>query len=178
MCGENIQKNVNEAVEEGSPPRVRGKLKGKIFFLAMCGITPACAGKTGRSHGQVGAGQDHPRVCGENTHGVSPASRHRGSPPRVRGKLDDALAICPRHRITPACAGKTASSPARKRAGQDHPRVCGENKGVKAWQDREKGSPPRVRGKPPRNRHSARHCGITPACAGKTKIIIGDLTIG
>ena len=53
-------------VDEGSPPRVRGKQGNpdKAVFLAR--ITPACAGKTYSRSVPAFQPQDHPRVCGEN----------------------------------------------------------------------------------------------------------------
>ena len=61
--------------------------------------------------------------------------------------------------------------------GEDHPRVCGENKAPDYHMAAEGGSPPRVRGK-----HYV-HCPvleerrITPACAGKTLLTISLGTI-
>ena len=66
VCGENSSVRNWRSQLQGSPPRVRGKLKGKIFFIAMCGITPACAGKTSETGKGSGGSGDHPRVCGEN----------------------------------------------------------------------------------------------------------------
>ena len=53
-------------------------------------------------------------------------------------------------------------------SNMDHPRVCREKlpylpSGFRGW-----GSPPRVRGKAPINRHQAEEHGVTPACAGKS----------
>ena len=50
----------------GSPPRVRGKLKGFICERDSFRITPACAGKTFNDGGDSRKAEDHPRVCGEN----------------------------------------------------------------------------------------------------------------
>ena len=36
----------NFTVYEGSPPRVRGKARGAGVGYMVCGITPACAGKS------------------------------------------------------------------------------------------------------------------------------------
>ena len=70
-------------------------------------ITPACAGKTGiQSYGLIKC-QDHPRVCGENYFFLPFTKQHKGSPPRVRGKLDLRMLFRYYDRITPACAGKT-----------------------------------------------------------------------
>ena len=46
--------------------------------------------------------------------------------------------------------------------------MCGENHRDEALPEREKGSPPRVRGKLARIAHVALSSRITPACAGKT----------
>ena len=53
-------------------------------------------------------------------------------------------------------------------SNMDHPRVCREKlpylpSGFRGW-----GSPPRVRGQAPINRHQAEDHGVTPACAGKS----------
>ena len=50
--------------------------------------------------------QDHPRLCGEK--GAFPALSHRelGSPPPMRGKVQDEKVENQRKRITPAYAGK------------------------------------------------------------------------
>ena len=109
VCGENgTQSSIFRPVV-GSPPRVRGKLKGKIFFIAMCGITPACAGKTKRPSASPNRQKDHPRVCGENPTCSIIFFVFGGSPPRVRGKLGVRIARPLIVRITPACAGKTTT---------------------------------------------------------------------
>ena len=71
--------------------------------------------------------QDHPRVCGENTALILQTQNEKGSPPRVRGKLNVGHMDSWADRITPACAGKTEQKGEHERDGQDHPRVCGEN---------------------------------------------------
>ena len=50
-----------------------------------------------------------------------------GSPPQVRGKLEDKMRVYIESRITPAGAGKTHGYGQTRRRGQDHPRRCGEN---------------------------------------------------
>ena len=52
----------------------------------MSGITPACAGKSKASYGDVVVNKDHPRVCGEKSIGYLGILLLEGSPPRVRGK--------------------------------------------------------------------------------------------
>ena len=71
--------------------------------------------------------EDHPRVCGENLETASQKADKLGSPPRVRGKPEATRSDLAELGITPACAGKTASTNIRAVNKKDHPRVCGEN---------------------------------------------------
>ena len=64
-CGEKVLSANPEAVEMGSPPRVRGKDSGSPYQQYICGITPARAGKSARRRGSRSAAWDHPRACGE-----------------------------------------------------------------------------------------------------------------
>ena len=70
--------------------------------------------------------RDHPRVCGEKLRDKIRNTIAKGSPPRVRGKVNGGPAYGNRSRITPACAGKSETDQAVEAANQDHPRVCGE----------------------------------------------------
>ena len=45
-CGENMLKKETMTAQEGSPPQVRGKQKGRSCCCALARITPAGAGKT------------------------------------------------------------------------------------------------------------------------------------
>ena len=111
------------------------------------GITPACAGKSGRRADGGADAEDHPRVCGEKP-GMSLIVSYRGgSPPRVRGKAIDFYGFPVRNGITPACAGKSFLSILRYFLCGDHPRVCGEKVDGATAQSVNRGSPPRVRGK-------------------------------
>ena len=69
--------------------------------------------------------------------------------------------------ITPACAGKSMMSCTTLTVTGDHPRVCGEKHDVMYDPDRDRGSPPRVRGKASGSWKCFCAMGITPACAGK-----------
>ena len=71
-----------------------------------------------------------------------------GSPPQVRGKLDDLRRGRVDARITPAGAGKTNRKTRVETA--------------------KRGSPPQVRGKPGKSPKSGTGGRITPAGAGKT----------
>ena len=98
--------------------------------------------------------------------GYEPA--FRGSPPRMRGKVQRAKRSSPTKGITPAYAGKRKRRQSVHCRGQDHPRVCGEKSfGLVAGQV-ELGSPPRMRGKATLLESPAAVLGITPAYAGKS----------
>ena len=127
---------------------MRGKLELYAEVMQHFGITPACAGKTHTLRISKGIAQDHPRVCGENLFPLATSQIQPGSPPRVRGKLDEFKAKRLALGITPACAGKTPRACGEYVRSRDHPRVCGENMGWDDEQPLPQGSPPRVRGKP------------------------------
>ena len=87
----------------------------------------------------------------------------------MRGKALDRPPYVSTERITPAHAGKSATSRRSLRASGDHPRACGEKIDGDIRLVQMRGSPPRVRGKaiaPPTQQTRRR---ITPACAGKSK---------
>ena len=112
---------------------------------------------------------DHPRACGEKADHRDFRRRSAGSPPRMRGKALDRPPYVSTERITPAHAGKSATSRRSLRASGDHPRACGEKIDGDIRLVQMRGSPPRVRGKaiaPPTQQTRRR---ITPACAGKSK---------
>ena len=107
-------------------------------------------------------------MCGENDH-LTPCRLTRlGSPPRVRGKLNELRKYVAAMRITPACAGKTHCCRNVVSLFLDHPRVCGENWVLTPSVALLPGSPPRVRGKLVTVSYSTNAVRITPACAGKT----------
>ena len=172
MCGENFVPPTFSLVDLGSPPRVRGKPVEKRLTELRKRITPACAGKTAPHARRTHDRRDHPRVCGENARTMPPQTAVPGSPPRVRGKRVIQLLKIWQQRITPACAGKTPHIAPLEASGQDHPRVCGENGKTYKVEGAEMGSPPRVRGK--LSAVQLRPLGerITPACAGKTRLLL------
>ena len=170
MCGENLPSTAKNAWHRGSPPRVRGKHSRRAICRRRIRITPACAGKTEYMFGDEVFKEDHPRVCGENRISSLEMNFCRGSPPRVRGKLQSCGENRVPARITPACAGKTKLGFYWKIYGEDHPRVCGENDKAARIMPVQPGSPPRVRGKRFSNLRLEAKDRITPACAGKTTL--------
>ena len=95
----------------GSPPRMRGKHADVTDDFKKIRITPAHAGKTRCCDYPRIKAWDHPRACGENSAMVNSVAINRGSPPRMRGKLDRRITVGGLARITPAHAGKTGIKP-------------------------------------------------------------------
>ena len=169
VCGEKGCCKFSSRNHSGSPPRVRGKDEQVPQFGIGHGITPACAGK--RINGRVNQQdeRDHPRVCGEKGSSTFWSRNHSGSPPRMRGKVDDVPGGVLHRGITPACAGKSSGLADSCDLLGDHPRVCGEKPTSYCLPRHIMGSPPRMRGKEHvrlRQQHSPR---ITPAYAGKSR---------
>ena len=167
VCGEKSSLLLLLSGISGSPPRVRGKVHIVTLRHQRRGITPACAGKSIAVADLKGADGDHPRVCGEKIFLLAATTRILGSPPRVRGKVQAQVVVTLVLGITPACAGKTYSSPRQHHNHKDHPRVCGEKPLATAHATTFSGSPPRVRGKGTVQGNCSSQPGITPACAGK-----------
>ena len=93
VCGKSHGCLVGLLRKLGSPPRVREKLPTYRNYPRYSGITPACAGKAGRSLSKFRWNQDHPRVCGKSGIQISEHLEDTGSPPRVREKLRDCCRV-------------------------------------------------------------------------------------
>ena len=91
-----------------------------------------------------------------------------GSPPLARGILSKYGKLPKPLRITPACAGNTASGRTARIPYLDHPRLRGEYGDMSCNPQVVMGSPPLARGIPFQFHPSASLPGITPACAGNT----------
>ena len=167
MGGEKTTFGVSTIFCRGSPPHGRGKACPAAAPLPRCRITPAWAGKRHPIPCKSRTGWDHPRMGGEkcnlgvlHLHGI-------GSPPHGRGKVQPRRFASPRHRITPAWAGKRCPHSLPRHFWRDHPRMGGEKASMtrlKLWQ---LGSPPHGRGKECGGVIFGGPTGITPAWAGK-----------
>ena len=147
MRGENIMLSERNYRALGSPPHARGKYSRCICPLFQPGITPACAGKIERVYHAVTWHRDHPRMRGENISTHGPHTVRIGSPPHARGKFVVRHNNPPFLGITPACAGKIATSHNKKYQVWDHPRMRGENCCRPISRISGGGSPPHARGK-------------------------------
>ncbi len=86
----------------------------------------------------------------------------------MQGKVVYRVLPCHRHRITPACAGKSSKMADNQEDLKDHPCVCREKDEYKFVEDQRVGSPLRVQGKVDYARFPHPSDRITPACAGKS----------
>ena len=86
VCGEDATRGRHARLSEGSPPRMRGRLRDQGDFDVGDRLTPAYAGKTTNRTTSHDPSSAHPRVCGEDPPGATLAGRMMGSPPRMRGR--------------------------------------------------------------------------------------------
>ena len=168
VCGENTLIATVDGNDDGTSPRMRGKL---ISAHGCHGITrniPAYAGKTLQAVAKSVSRWEHPRVCGENIATGFCKSNQYGTSPRMRGKLLHGQVRGQVLRNIPAYAGKTPWRTVRYTPHQEHPRVCGENPNLGFTLGDPHGTSPRMRGKP--YWCGAFHAGFRniPAYAGKT----------
>ena len=167
ICGEKLLRVYKFGIVKGSPPHMRGKASGCCFLGVSIGITPAYAGKSQGCHQCRLRCEDHPRICGEKTKKIDMGATVYGSPPHMRGKEGVGAVHVLEQGITPAYAGKSAFTLDKRRAVQDHPRICGEKSLLDERRERQVGSPPHMRGKGHRTNCHSVHLRITPAYAGK-----------
>ena len=116
VCGEQFDCYFITLAKVGSPPRVRGTVRGASWSIHRDRITPACAGNSAIRTVAGAFPADHPRVCGEKLGGGAMKAPFAGSPPRVRGKEQPQPVGASNQRITPACAGNRLSSGDSSRA--------------------------------------------------------------
>ena len=114
---------------------------------------------------------DFPRIRGEKLQLVSMPMRAVGSPPHTRGKEKELQHIRFLKGITPAYAGKRRRLSAAPRFSRDHPRIRGEKNRQARFRRAPLGSPPHTRGKAHQVGLLLRAGGITPAYAGKSRIV-------
>ena len=93
---------------------MRGKASNHATMYINNRITPAYAGKSFVYKSEVQYNEDHPRLCGEKGNFLQFRQHLSGSPPPMRGK--DIPCVTPpfRYRITPAYAGKSFITAAKR----------------------------------------------------------------
>ena len=170
VCGEEYQRGGLDAAQKGSPPRMRGREGQPGRVERGTGITPAYAGKSRPAVIIAGHFRDHPRVCGEEIGITAVVCGHKGSPPRMRGRVKQLYVLMMLRGITPAYAGKSTKDRGQAPGHRDHPRVCGEESGQALTRCARPGSPPRMRGRVGWSAERSGPEGITPAYAGKSYV--------
>ena len=179
VCGNHPFCLVEPVSHPGSPPRVREPLSEIAKAIPQVGITPACAGTTLTQKTNSITLRDHPRVCGNHGSTRWDSTVPQGSPPRVREPLCIYGHDIDKVGITPACAGTTRQDNGQRRAGEDHPRVCGNHPRSRKLRPFWTGSPPRVREPQIEDLDELEADRITPACAGTTLMkTVYDFTDG
>ncbi len=138
----------SETLDGGSPPRRRGGLIGGVVWVSMLGLTPAQAGRTGRSRSAKSRAWAHPRAGGADLVSASMVASADGSPPRRRGGR-------PR---SSSCVSPPAA----------HPRAGGADLYLRRLSILTEGSPPRRRGGPGPLAQILGAPRLTPAQAGRT----------
>ena len=147
VCGEEFNGMTDDELQEGSPPRMRGRASFFSSCFGCSGITPAYAGKSSTLQCELPVPGDHPRVCGEEFMPYLMQGLSLGSPPRMRGRVIHHCEDFQQNGITPAYAGKSLQEDSTKLEPRDHPRVCGEERCECRWSCPAPGSPPRMRGR-------------------------------
>ncbi len=135
-CGQHI----------GSSPRMRGTQRRERVFVVGDRFIPAHAGNTMAECAKRMASAVHPRACGEHDEIEAARARNRGSSPRMRGTLGQAIGNASLQRFIPAHAGNTILAVIRCRPPSVHPRACGEHAASVQNSVDGTGSSPRMRG--------------------------------
>ena len=86
---------------------MRGAVLRSVVYVMWFRITPAHAGSSMTDHVCLYTAQDHPRACGEQVKAVGADSFWVGSPPRMRGAVDESGHLGGVVGITPAHAGSS-----------------------------------------------------------------------
>ena len=110
----------------GSSPHARGKRIYGFFAPWATGLIPACAGKTIAPSRHTVAAWAHPRMRGENYHGIQWLINVWGSSPHARGKQQIPCSPDGERGLIPACAGKTRRCGRTHFFPSAHPRACGD----------------------------------------------------
>ena len=148
---------------------MRGTEQGPRRLDGCRRFIPAHAGNSHQPAHSSPLSMVHPRACGEQTR--LPLSRYgaSGSSPRMRGTVHDR----PKHeiggRFIPAHAGNRRRSNNPLRSGPVHPRACGEQSSILAFDMRDGGSSPRMRGTDERIRLPGVLGRFIPAHAGNRR---------
>ena len=156
----------------GSSPLTRGKPLRVREARKHQGLIPAHAGKTLDPASWCGRTWAHPRSRGENAELARALRNLAGSSPLTRGKRNQELIKATGAGLIPAHAGKTVSVAEVIRPMGAHPRSRGENYPAARSHRQNLGSSPLTRGKQNHLSNRIKPCGLIPAHAGKTMVVL------
>ena len=146
-CGENRPGTPTIHSNNGTSPRLWGKLYGSINQIIGSRNIPTLVGKTGAGENKGGPLTEHPHACGENVVMAWDQGNVFGTSPRLWGKRHDDGVVRVHSRNIPTLVGKTSfffSFPGLK---TEHPHACGENRRGGDQRVRLRGTSPRLWGK-------------------------------
>ena len=146
VCGEHGGLDLWVKTDADLPPRVRGAPQQRLSAHRQARLTPACAGSTNRLPARGSLDTTYPRVCGEHYAGDGCNAVDSDLPPRVRGAPGGGHIHIDDGRLTPACAGSTATTTSKTRLAPTYTRVCGEHESPRRSLSLADDLPPRVRG--------------------------------
>ena len=152
----------------GSSPRGRGTGQVRHDLIVPDRFIPAWAGNRMSCLRKRSAQSVHPRVGGEQMHGVGHLLYCGGSSPRGRGTAEIARSGAGRTRFIPAWAGNRHATPLQTISRAVHPRVGGEQFRAVRFTCRYFGSSPRGRGTEKRWEPLAPLYRFIPAWAGNS----------
>ncbi len=167
--GDGLTTSDRRSSARGSPPRGRGRRQFVPGGRDVGGLTPAWAGTATRLETPTDSTRAHPRVGGDGPEASRGLIWRRGSPPRGRGRPPTADTCCPGRGLTPAWAGTADRRLPRLGPSRAHPRVGGDGDGCEKSCQRQRGSPPRGRGRLRSLRSQGALEGLTPAWAGTAR---------
>ena len=130
-----------------SPPRSRGRRRGRGELPLHHGITPALAGSSPDAPPQPSAGGNHPRARGVVSNPMVEGTNNMESPPRSRGRHNRAKALASESGITPALAGSSPTPTRPSPPLRNHPRARGVVHKIGSALCQTAESPPRSRGR-------------------------------
>ena len=192
VCGGTAIAELEEELEEGLSPRVRGNRGAGSYERRAGGSIPACAGEPRTLSRRTRGGGVYPRVCGGTAKRLQMKPQHMGLSPRVRGNpciyrlrgiRVGSIPACagePRagvaardeSRSIPACAGEPAPCTAPGHPAPVYPRVCGGTFAAFVLILSSSGLSPRVRGNRYERKTHEGGNGSIPACAGEPVLVV------
>ena len=126
ICGEHSITCDDQPPKLGSPPHMRGALFLGFGQPLRAGLTPAYAGSTRPFRAICSSHGAHPRICGEHRSILCGLGTVTGSPPHMRGALQQGRVPRQGGGLTPAYAGSTVNGNEIITIYRAHPRICGE----------------------------------------------------